>query len=172
MNHSSVTIRAETSADIASVHALHVRAFGQPQEAVLVDQLRAEGFAAIALVAELAGQIVGHILFSPVQIVSDIGTEQGLALAPVAVEPDQQRTGIGSSLIRAGLETATNKAERFVLVLGEPAYYNRFGFSAALTTPLSSPYAGEYFMALELQPNALQGVQGEVCYAEPFSRLS
>lgn len=171
MNDSSLILRAELPADQAAIHNLHTRAFNGPQEAELVDQLRAEGFYSLSLVAEKAGELVGHILFSPLQIITDSKSLPALALAPVAVLPEHQRSGIGSALIRAGLELARQNGERIVIVLGEPAYYGRFGFRADLAAPLSSPYAGEYFMALELVPGALAGVQGEVVYAGPFGRL-
>src|SRR5690606_36450105 len=123
VHDSSLTIRAELPSDQADVRVLHLLAFGQPQEADPVDHLRAEGFARLSLVAEQAGQLLGHILFSPVKIMAEQRTEQGLALAPVPVLPDQQRSGIGSALIRAGLELAEQSGDRFVLVLGEPGYY-------------------------------------------------
>ena len=172
MNDSSLTIRTETAADPSAIHNLHTRAFGGPQEAELVDQLRAEGFCSLSLVAEKAGELVGHILFSPLQITTGSKSFRALALAPVAVLPEHQRSGIGSALILAGLDLAKQNGERIVIVLGEPAYYGRFGFRADLASPLSSPYAGEYFMALELVSGSLAGVRGEVVFAGPFGKLN
>jgi putative acetyltransferase len=91
-----------------------------------------------------------------------------LALAPLAVTPARQRQGIGSQLVREGLRACAAAGHRIVVVLGHPAYYPRFGFSAALARPLKAPFSGESFMAAELVPGALPGVAGEVRYPPPF----
>jgi putative acetyltransferase len=165
------SIRPESPADESAIHALLVLAFGQDAEAKLVDELRAEGFATLSLVAVADERVIGHVLFSPIEIVSPAQTVRALALAPVGVVPKWQRQGVASALIRAGLAEVAEAGERIVIVLGDPAYYRRFGFRAELTAALQSPYAGEYFMALELSPGALEGVTGEVRYAAPFNRL-
>jgi putative acetyltransferase len=166
-----LTIRPEVPADEAAIRALHVHVFAQEAEAKLVDELRAEGFVTLSLVAVAGVRVIGHVLFSPLEIVSGTEIVQALALAPVGVVPGWQRQGIGSALIREGLSQAARGGERIVIVLGEPGYYRRFGFRPELTAALESPYAGEYFMALELSPGALEGVSGEVRYAAPFERL-
>ena len=136
---------------------------------MLVDALRAGGHARLSLVAEIDGDVVGHVLFSDLPILTDRGVVPALALAPVAVRPDQQRRGIGSALIRAGLAAARAAGHRIVVVLGHAEYYPRFGFSAKLAEPLSSPFSGrDSWMALELVPGALDGVEGAVQYAPPF----
>ncbi len=172
---SNLTIRPEQSNDLAAVRRVHLAAFPQAAEANLVDALRTGGFDRLSLVAEhtnqTASEIVGHVLFSALTITSESESHHALALAPVAVANAWQNQGIGSSLIRAGLAQAKEAGHRIVIVLGEPAYYRRFGFSASLALPLQSAYACEAFMALELMPGALQGVQGEVCYAPPFAAL-
>lgn len=166
-----MNIRNEMTTDKEAIHALHVEAFGQDAEAKLVDELRVEGFATLSLVAMAYEKLIGHVLFSRVEIVSPGKTVRALALAPLGVLPLWQRHGVGSALIREGLKQAAGAGEKMVIVLGDPAYYRRFGFRAELTAALQSPYAGEHFMALELSPGALEGVTGEVRYSAPFGRL-
>ena len=161
-------VREETAGDFAPIRAVVAAAFGRDEEARLVDALREGGYARLSLVAELDGQIVGHLLFSDLPIVAADSTVEALALAPLAVVPQHQRTGIGSLLVRDGLRRLREAGHRIVVVLGHPAYYPRFGFSPELARQLDSPYAGESFMALELAEGALEGVRGEVKYAPPF----
>ena len=167
----STMIRPESAADISAIRGVNERAFGSSIEADLVDALRIEGYARLPLVAVAEGQIVGHVLFSRLPIVTPTGTIDALALAPVAVLPEFQRRGIGSKLIAAGLEQCAAMGEMIVIVLGEPAFYGRFGFSAALAAPLECAYACEAFQALELQPRALRGVTGKVEYPPPFEQV-
>ena len=115
---------------------------------------------------------MGHVLFSALPIVTERETVDSLALAPVAVLPEFQNRGVGSQLIRTGLDLCRRQGHRIVIVLGHPTYYPRFGFSAALAKPLESPYAGDSFMALELVDGALQGIQGRVEYPPPFGGSS
>jgi putative acetyltransferase len=163
-------IRLETSADLDAIRHVHRLAFGQDAEARLVDALRDGGYVRLSLVAGQEGQVIGHILFSDLPIITDAGTVSALALAPLAVRPGYQNQGIGSALIRHGLITCKDHGHRIVVVLGHPKYYPRFGFSAALTAQLDSPYSGkESFMALELLPGALHGTKGKVEYPPPFA---
>ncbi len=134
-----------------------------------MDALRSGGYARVSLVAEVDGRVVGHILFSDVPILTDGGTVPALSLAPMAVLPEHQRKGIGTALVRRGLEACRQQGHRAVVVLGHPDFYPRFGFSARLAVPLSSPFGGrEAWMALELAPGALGGVTGWVRYPPPF----
>ncbi|MBM4069693.1 MAG: N-acetyltransferase [Planctomycetes bacterium] len=167
-----LTIRPETVADFAAIGEVNQLAFGRDDEARLVDALRAGAFTRLSLVAEFAGQIVGHIFFSDLPIVGVDKTVAALALAPIAVLPEFQKRGIGSELVRTGLDRCRADGQRIVMVLGDPHFYSRFGFSAAMTARLQSIYAGEAFMALELTPGALDGVAGRVEYPPPFSELS
>lgn len=162
-------VRAEDPVrDGDRVRAVVTAAFGQPDEAVLVEQLWAEGAVLLSLVAEESaggGGVIGHILFSRMWIGSEV---PAVALAPLAVHPDRQQQGAGGALIREGLRQLREAGESIVIVLGHPGYYPRFGFSVTAAEALESPFRRESFMALELVPGALQGVRGRVRYAAAF----
>jgi putative acetyltransferase len=161
-------VRPERVGDVEAIREVHRLAFGGDEESRLVDALRAGGHVRLSLVAEDEGQLVGHILFSDLPILTPAGSVPALALAPLAVVPTRQRQGIGSLLIRECLRNCAEQGHRIVVVLGHRDYYPRFGFSAALARPLKAPFSGESFMALELVRGALDGVAGEVRYAPPF----
>ena len=168
----NVEIRPETTKDQESIRRVSQQAFGGDDEANLVDALRDCGFVEISLVAAMDGKIVGQILFSRVTIITNVGTVNALSLAPMAVLPSHQRKGIGSKLVKAGLDACRERGHTVVLVLGHPEYYPRFGFSAALARSLESPFGGgEAWMALELVPGALSDVEGRVEYSPPFRAL-
>jgi len=112
--------------DAAAIHAVHAAAFPSDAEARLVDALRDAGHAAVSLVA-LESKIVGHVLFSPTR--SNQG--RGVGLAPLAVLPQYQRQGIGAALASAGIGACRSAGYDYIVVLGEPAYYRRFGFRRA-----------------------------------------
>jgi putative acetyltransferase len=164
----TIVIREETAADHGAVGDVIRQAFGQDDEVRLVAALRDFGCVQVALLADDDGEVVGHVLFSDLPIVTADGAVAALALAPLAVSPSRQRRGIGTMLVREGLRACRQRGHRVVVVLGHPGYYPRFGFSAALARPLQSPFSGEAFQALELVPGALNGVVGEVRYAPPF----
>jgi putative acetyltransferase len=161
-------VRVEAPEDREAIREVNRQAFGQEDEARLVDALRDGGYARLSLVAEEGGRVVGHILFSDLPIVTPAGTLHGLALAPMAVLPAHQRQGIGSRLVREGLRLCAEAGHRIVVVVGHPDYYPRFGFSAQRAERLKAPISGPAFMALELVPGALADVTGEVCYPPPF----
>ncbi len=167
----SPIVRSETTADRRAVRQVNGLAFGRDDESRLVDHLRDEGYVRLSLVAEEDGQVVGHILFSTLPIITSQATIEALALAPLSVIPDRQRQGIGSLLVREGLRVCTEAGHRIVVVLGHPEFYPQFGFSAKMAERLDSPFSGPAFMALELVPGALEGVEGEVRYPPPFTRL-
>lgn len=145
-------IRHARPADHPAIAAVVEAAFGQPDEARLVDRLRAAEDVIFELVAVDAGEVAGHILFS--RLYAD-RTELVAALAPLAVRPDQQNAGLGSALVRAGLEQAKAFGACGVVVLGHPAYYPRFGFSTEAAQRIRSPFSGQPgFMALALEPGA------------------
>jgi putative acetyltransferase len=162
------TIRSETPADAAAVRCVNEAAFPTSEEADLVDALRAEGVVLLSLVAERAGEVVGHILFTRMWVDAASGAIDAVALAPVAVVPAHQRRGVGSRLIRAGLEMLRDRGERLVILVGHPEYYPRFGFSSAEAGILEHPFPPDAFMTLELSPGALDGVRGRVRYARAF----
>lgn len=150
---------------------VHRLAFGREAEARLVNALRDGGYARVSRVAQVRGEVVGHVLFHALQIVDGQRATEALSLAPLAVLPEHQRLGVGSQLVREGLEACRAEGGQIVFVLGEPAYYRRFGFSSELGARVQSPYAGEAFLALELAPGASDAVRGEVRYPPPFAEL-
>lgn len=155
-------IRPEAPGDAAAVSALLTRAFGGPAEADLVDRLRADGDAAISLVADRGG-VCGHVLLSPM-----VAPFPALALAPLAVAPERQRQGIGAALVTAALAAAAEW--RAVFVLGDPAYYGRFGFDAALAAGFDSPYAGPHLMVRPLG-GPLPARAGAIRHAPAFAAI-
>jgi len=165
-----IEIRSEHAGDLDAVRRVHESAFAPSlAEARLVDMLRAAGRVRVALVALAAGQIVGHVLFSPVSVAVAPGGFRGVGLAPVGVLPAFQRKGVGSGLIRQGLDMCRSAGYDAVVVLGHPGYYPRFGFATAHNFQLENEYnAGEAFMAMELKAGALAGVSGLVKYAPEF----
>jgi putative acetyltransferase len=168
-----ITIRPETAEDYAAIAEVNRLAFGQEDEARLVEALRRspDFIAELSLVAVEAGRVVGHILFSPVVIETKDGPVPALALAPMAVRPEVQNQGIGSELVRDGLERCRSLGHKIVVVVGHPGYYPRFGFSPARAQGLEAPFPvpDEAFLALELVPGALDGVAGMVKFPPPFS---
>jgi putative acetyltransferase len=164
-------IRNEAEGDVPAIRAVHASAFPTDSESRLADRLRAAGRARVSLVAEVEGQIVGHILFTPARIESRDGkvTWEGLALAPLAVSPAQQRRGIGSALTRSGLEECRRLGAPFVIVLGHPTYYPRFGFRRAIDLGIDNQFgAKDAFMIAELQPGCLPRT-GIARYAPEFA---
>ena len=123
---------------------------------------------AVALIAEDEEEIVGHIVLSWLPTRIDGHPIRAVALAPMAVRPDRQRRGIGTALVQHALRTAALAGADATIVLGHPAYYPRFGFSAGLAAKIASPFTGEAFMALELKPGALSGATGSVLYPDAF----
>ncbi|HEU0277288.1 MAG TPA: N-acetyltransferase [Rhodanobacteraceae bacterium] len=165
-------IRPAQPFESQALYELHRAAFGRLDEAELVASLRAAHRSAYELAAEREGSIVGHILFSPVLVERG---DDGLAvgLAPLAVAPEHQRQGVGSALVQAALMTLKTGPYRMVVVLGDPAYYQRFGFRAAGTFGLHDTFGGgDAFMALALKPTGLAGYGGQVDYAPEFDRLA
>jgi putative acetyltransferase len=166
-----VRIRIENTGSVderATIRAINVAAFGRPDEAGLVDKLRADEHALVSLVAVLESSVVGHIMFSRMWIKTSCGLVSAVALAPVAVVPEHQRKGIGGLLIRHGLELLRGRGERIVIVVGHSNYYPRFGFSTDKARLLKSPFPAEAFMAMELSAGALDGIQGSVVYPQAF----
>ena len=163
-------IRREQVGDIAAVRRVNEAAFPTSLEANLVDRVRAEARQFISVVADENHLVVGHILFSPVMLSTDTSL-QIMGLGPMAVAPDFQRRGIGSSLVHAGLDECRLKGAVAVVVLGHPQYYPRFGFKPASAFGLTCEFGvpDEVFMALELMPGTLEGKRGTVRYHTAFA---
>lgn len=152
----------------AEVFEVTRAAFAGDDEAHLVERLRADGLTRLSLVAIEDDEVVGHVLFTDLPVTVDARVLRALCLAPVSVRPDYQNTGVGSMLIREGLRQSAQAGFEAVVVVGHPAYYPRFGFSAKLAEKLVAPFSGEVFMAIELVDGALQGGAGTVVYPEAF----
>jgi putative acetyltransferase len=168
-----IAIRPERAEDGEAIFGVHAAAFPTDAEARLVQVLRAGGKAVVSLVAEAAGAVVGHVLFSPVTVDDRPGPRPGVGLAPLAVVSAQQRRGIGARLVAAGLEASRRAGMGFAVVLGEPAYYTRFGFRRARAAGLGNDHGvDEEFMVLELQAGALAGVSGVVRYGPEFAMVT
>jgi putative acetyltransferase len=162
-------IRAEEQRDWAAVHAVNVSAFETPAEANLVDALREQAQPLVSLIAEDNGAIVGHIMFSPVSLTGHPALKI-MGLAPMAVAPQHQRGGVGSALVRAGLQQCKQLGFGAVVVLGHPAYYPRFGFSSSARFCIGCEYEvpEEVFMVVELEAGFLRGASGKVKYHAAF----
>jgi len=165
-------VRAEKDGDREAVRAVYISAFGTSSEADLVDALRDQAQPVVSLVAELDGEVIGHIMFSPVCL-SGHPDIKVMGLAPMAVEPSHQRTGIGSALVLEGLGQCRQLNFVAVVVLGHPEYYPRFGFSPSSRFGIESEYdvPEEVFMAMELRPEALTGKTGTARYHSAFSEV-
>jgi putative acetyltransferase len=163
-------IRDESADDSAAVHSLNVAAFATPAEADLVLVLRQDARPLVSLVAEEDGTIVGHIMFTRVEL-SGHPDRRMMGLGPMAVAPEHQRRGIGSQLVRTGLERCRVLGYGAVVVLGHPEYYPRFGFTPSSGFKIGCEYdvSPEDFMVVELQRNYLYGASGTVKYHPAFA---
>lgn len=159
-----MNIRSERASDHDALRSLIDDAFGQADEAALVDRLRQAGVLSHSLVAEINNTIVGHVALSRLRAPADC-----LALAPVAVSPHMQGRGIGSALVTAAIDAARHDGNHAIFVVGAPDYYARFGFSAAKAAPFNSAYAGPYFMMLNLTSRTME--PGDVIYDPAFDGL-
>ncbi|MBR1217402.1 N-acetyltransferase [Bradyrhizobium sp. U87765 SZCCT0131] len=164
-----MNIRLETAADRAAIHRIVSGAFGTAAEADLVDRLRADGDLLLSLVAEQDGAIIGHVAFSRLWIDTNGTQVAGVSLAPVAVDAAHRCKGIAQALIEDGHRRLHAGGETIAFVLGDPAYYGRFGYSAASAAGFACEYAGPGFQALALA-SAAPG-QGRIAYAGAFERL-
>jgi putative acetyltransferase len=167
----TTTIRPESPDDEAGVRHVNERAFPTPIEADIVDALRANCPDVVSLVAEENGRVVGHILFSPAVLATTTGEVHGMALGPMAVLPERQNRGIGSALVRAGLDQMRDRRCPFVIVLGHPAYYPRFGFEPAHRFGLRPQWEdipAEAFMICFLDPTVDRPTAGTARYRDEF----
>jgi putative acetyltransferase len=162
-------VRPEVASDRAAVRRVHATAFATPEEADLVDALRAGAEPLVSLVAEEAGIVVGHVVFSPVTL-PEHPELRLMGLAPLAVVPARQRTGIGAALTRAGLERCREIGAGAIVVLGHPAYYPRFGFARADAFGIGCQFEApaDAWMLLELEPGYLRGAGGTARWHTAF----
>lgn len=179
-----IEIREELPDDIAAIRDVNKRAFGQDQESNIVDALRANGAALLSLVATLNDRVVGHIMYSPATIISSsasimsssatIGNVPGAALGPMSVLPEHQRLGIGSALVTTGNEKIQTAGHPFIIVLGHPTFYPRFGFRRASSLAVKCEWdvPDEVVMLLILDETRMQRVSGLVKYRHEFSTVS
>ncbi len=165
-----ILIRPETPEDAAAIAQVNQLAFNRENEATLVERLRQNNAITLSLVAVVNAKIVGHILFSPVTITDDDFQWQAIGLGPMAVLPEFQNQGIGSALIRAGLDELKKLGHDVVIVLGHPEYYPRFGFkpSKPLGIQWEVHVPEDVFMVAELRQGALNGRTGIVRYHSAF----
>jgi putative acetyltransferase len=175
-NKSMMIIRPEKKKDYTAIHKVNELAFGRRVEADLIDDLRkTDSFIPeLSLVAIQNQEVIGHILFSPINITSKKRVTSALALAPMAVHPEFQNKGVGTKLAVRGLEDCRRLGHRIVVVIGHPGYYPRFGFLPARDRGLQVPFPvpDEAFMVLELVPEALKSARGEIIYPPPFQKMS
>ena len=179
MNELVIEIRDEKPGDESAIREVTEQAFegsefGYNGEAGLIDELRSQNATTISLVAEVSDQIVGHILFSPATIELDDHCSKGLGLAPVSVLPEFQRRGIGAKLVEAGLEIASSGDCEFVIVLGHPGYYPKFGFATASASNVDCEFEGmpdEAFMIRWFKQPASMDNRVVAKYHSVFSAL-
>jgi putative acetyltransferase len=166
-----IEIREERPDDAPAIREVNKRAFGQDQEGNIVDALRTNGAVSLSLVAAVNGRIVGHIMYSPITVG---GVITGAALGPMAVVPEYQRQGIGSKLVGAGNEKLQDDDCPFIIVLGHPNYYPRFGFRPASMYGIECEWAvpDNVFMLLVLDEAKMQGVSGLAKYRHEFSTIA
>jgi len=166
-----VIVREERPEDIEAIHAVNEKAFGQAQESQLVDALRKNSGVLLSLVATLNGRVVGHILYSPVSISSDGKAVIGAGLGPMAVLPEYQRQGIGGNLIEAGNQKLREMGCPFVVVLGHPEYYPRFGFKPASAYDIRCEWdvPDNVFMVLVMDQSKMKNISGAAKYRQEFA---
>jgi putative acetyltransferase len=170
-----IGIRAEREADYSTIREINNAAFGRKGEGRLVDKLRMTSRfnAHLSLLAEADGRVVGHVLFYQVDMETELGVKGMLSLAPIAVLPSFQKRGVGSTLIREGLDRALKLGYDAVIVMGHAGYYPRFGFRPASAWGIRPNFKvpDEAFMALELVEGALQNCEGAFRYPKEFEGL-
>lgn len=163
-------IRQENPEDKEKIRIINTKAFETDTEANLVDTLRNSGIPLISLVADEKGELIGHILFSPVTLA---GAPPIAGLAPMAVLPRCQNKGVGTGLVEEGLKYCRKAGYKAVVVLGHPEYYPKFGFVPAINYGIKSEWEvpAEVFMVKELEEFALKGISGTVKYHRAFSEV-
>lgn len=170
-----ILIRPEKPEDYNYVNEVNKQAFGQEDEACLVERIRKSPnyIKELSLIAVKNNKIVGHILFSIIRINTKKGPIPVLSLAPMAVLPEFQKQGIGSLLVRKGLEKSKRLGYKTVILIGHPDYYPRFGFTGAKGKGLKAPFPvpDEAFLVYELVPGSLDGINGTIEYPDLYPLL-
>jgi putative acetyltransferase len=168
----TVHIALERPEHVEDIYRINVSAFeGRTEEAELVDELRRDRDLLLSLVAIVDGSVVGHIAFSRLVVDTAEGPVGAVALAPIGVHPDYQNRGVGSSLIRSGIEMLSEQEEQVVLVVGNPSYYQRFGFTSSAGKRYPGRQSGPHFMALVLGDPATAPI-GPVTYPDAFDLVN
>lgn len=167
-----MNVRSEELKDYLIVHNLNTQAFGSEAEANLVDGLRQHAKPYVSLVYEKDSKVVGHIMFSPVTLTGNAALKI-MGLAPVAVDPEWQKQGIGHELIKAGLAKCKELGYLACVVLGHPEYYPKFGFVPSKVFNIKSEYdvPDEVFMVLELEDGYLSHAEGVIQYHPEFGKI-
>ncbi len=165
-----VEIGLEREGEDAAIGAVHCAAFNDTYEAAVVAGLREGGWAIASLVGRVDGAVVGHVMFSTIALEVDGRAPRTAALAPLAVDEHWRALGVGGQLVRAGLAICRAQGVEAVVVLGDPAYYRRFGFALEALAHVRSPYGPGKLLGLELVAGALAGQAGQVRYPAPFTR--
>jgi putative acetyltransferase len=166
-----ISIRSECVQDVAAVHQVHLNAFSTAAEAHLVDRLRAAGKADVSLVAEVEGNIIGHIVFSRVTFDPPLDMI-AYALGPMAVAPGHERHAVGRRLVQNGLAECHARDACMVVVVGDAGYYSRFGFEAASVHGLRNEFGVKHsFMVFMLDAGAHPPPSTLVKYAAEFGTL-
>ena len=168
----TIRIRKEKLGDAQQIRMVTELAFGQPQEADIVEGLRRTCSNLLSIVAIMDDEIVGHILFSPVTLETKSRQLNGMGLAPMAVSPEYQRQGIGSQMIKQGLFELEKSGCPFIIVLGHPEYYPRFGFNPASRYNIQSEWdvPDDVFMITVFDKQQLKGVTGIARYHPEFAK--
>jgi len=168
-----MNIRKEKDSDKKQIWKVHAEAFETEAEANLVNALRDSGIYFISLVAEEDEEIVGHILFTPVELIGDDSALKLMGLGPMAVLPKLQKKGIGSQLVKTGIKNCSTKGSDAIVVLGHPEYYPKFGFVSSVKCGIRSEYDApdEAFMVLELKKSSLKDKNGIIKYQAAFGSV-
>lgn len=168
-----MNIRSENQTDYQTIAQIHQLAFGQKDEAYLVEKIRVSPYyiPELSLIAEVDNSVVAHLMLSYIHLVNQ-QTFQVIGLAPIAVNPNSQKKGIGSALLNHALNKANTLGEVLVVVLGHPEFYSRFGFKPSINFGIQSPFPvpSENFMVKPLS-NYLSKYKGKVIYPEAFHNL-
>jgi predicted N-acetyltransferase YhbS len=169
-----MNIRTEIKQDYEKVFQLNVQAFGnREEESRLIERIRVspQFVPALSLVAEEDGEIVGHLLLSKAEVVCDESAHEVIVLAPIAVHPQFQKSGVGSKLILEGFKRCVELGFHLVFLIGHPSYYPRFGFKPAGDAGYELKQfqvSANVFMVCELVKGATEGVSGELRYPQSF----